>query len=105
MAKHIYQKGNGNIAYTLELDKAYQLEEVRLHLSAAGGANSFTVTLDSSAGEEYDVVFTGATTDMTAATDVLWQPTRPEWINAGDGLTFAWTNASSLQWGLEIIYR
>lgn len=103
MAKHIYQKGDGNIDYTLELDKAYQLEEVRLHLSAAGGANSFTVTLDSAAGTEYDTVLN--TQDMTAAADEHWQPTRPLWITAGDGLVFAWTNASGYAWGLEIIYR
>lgn len=93
----------GNIAYTLELEKSYQLEEVRLHLATAGGANSFTVTLDSAAGEEYDTVLN--TQDMSSATDEHWQPTRPSWIRAGDGLVFAWTNASGYQWGLEIVYR
>ena len=98
-----YVMGTGNISYTLDPGRPAQLEEVRLHLSAAGGANSFTVTLDSAQGSEYDVVLN--TQDMTSATDEIYQPTRPEPLVDGDKLVFAWTNASTKTYGLEIIWQ
>ena len=98
---HIYQKGNGNIAYTLELEKSFRLEEVRLHLSAAV-AQTFTVTINSAQGSEYNAVLNSQ--DMTSATDEIFIPTRPEDIAAGDKLAFALTNTAEA-WGLEIIYR
>jgi hypothetical protein len=103
MALHIFQKGTGNIAYTTAIEGAFQLEEVRLHLDAAGGSNSFTVSIDSAKGSEYNAVLN--TQDMTSATDEIYQPTRPAYINAEDQLYFAWTNAGPANWGLEIIYQ
>ena len=98
---HIFQDGSANIHYEFAPGRAFQLVEVRLHLSAAGGANSFTTTLQSQAGPEHNIVVN--TQDMTSESDELFQPTRPVPFIKNDSLLFEWTNASSLRWGLEII--
>jgi hypothetical protein len=81
------------------------LAEVRLHLSAAGGAGNFTITLGSakSPNGEYDCVLSGTPVDMTAVTDKVLQPYNI--IGPRDRLTLAWANASGRTWGLELIFR
>ena len=83
---------------------AWQLIEVRLHLSAVGGAaENFTVTLDSSADAVYDVVlFTQA---MAAITDLVWQPTRPIVLTHLAELDFAYANSNTRTYGLEVIWQ
>jgi hypothetical protein len=103
MAYHLYEAGTMDVDYTTSVERDFQLEEVRLHLGSAGGANSFTVTIDSAQGDDYDIVVN--TQDMSAATDEHYQPTRPLWIRNGDQIRCEWTNGSHVQYGLEIIYR
>jgi hypothetical protein len=85
---------------SIEPDKFGQLHEVRLHLSAAGGAGNLTVTLDANAGAAYDTVL--LTQDMTLVTDLLWQPTLPIPYDKGDKIAIAWANGSSRTYGLEV---
>ena len=98
--------GTAAIASTLTPTSDFRLKEVRLHLSAAGGAVgvvNFTITLDSALGAAYDVVL--KTVDMTAVVDYHWQPELPlEFVN-GDALVFAYANGSSRTYGLEVIYE
>jgi hypothetical protein len=104
MAYHVYAEGTGNIATTLAPGREYQLEEVRVHLASVGSANDFTVTLQSAEGTtEYDIVL--FTQDMSSVTDVQYLPTRPLYFRDGDVLSFAWTNGSNIQYGLEIVYN
>lgn len=102
MYQHVYETGSGVLNYTLDPEAAGQIEEVRLHLSAAGGAGSFTVTLESGKSSEYNIVFN--TQDMSSAADEHWQPTRPAQFFNGDKFVFAWPNAGSKTWGLEVIF-
>ena len=76
------------------------LVEVRLHLSAASGVQSFTVTIGSNDGVEYDAVI--SSTAMNGLTDKYLT----DWniIRAKDHITFALANALALTWGLEMIY-
>jgi hypothetical protein len=76
------------------------LVEVRLHLSAASGVQSFTVTVGSNDGTEYDAVL--SSTAMNGLTDKYLT----DWniIRAKDHITFALANALALTWGLEMIY-
>ena len=97
---HIYVKGNGNIAYILDLEKSFRLEEVRLHLTAYV-AQTFTATVNSAMGSEYNTVLNSQS--MSAKTDHDFLPTRPIHIAAGDKISFAMTNTAET-WGLEIIY-
>lgn len=90
------------LAATLDPKRAFQLESIALHLSAAGGAGNFTATLDAQAGTEYDVNI--ITNDMTADIDVLFVPDRPLYFDSGDKIVFAWANAGGKTYGLEVKY-
>jgi len=103
MALHLYETGNGALSYTTDIDRAWQLEEVRIHLSANGGAGTFTVTIDSAQGEAYDLEL--ATNDMSADDDYQYQPTRPMFMAPGDQVKVTYPNAQTKTYGLEIIYR
>jgi len=94
--------GAAAIAFSLIPGVAFQVEEVRIHLSAAGGAGDLTISLDALTGADYDAVF--LTQDMTLVIDLVWQPVRPHNFVAGDGLAIAWANAGTKTYGLEVIW-
>jgi len=95
--------GAGNIAKTITFTGPALVTDVRLHLSAAGGANNLTVTLDSARGPVYDVVF--VTQDMTSQTDCVFRYNPPLDMRTDDKIIFAWTNGSSRTYGLEVLGR
>jgi len=95
--------GSSNISSTLTPETAWQFEEVRVHLSAVGAANDFTLTIDNAKGAAYDILI--LTQDMTSITDLVWQAERPMEFASGDKLVAAWTNGSSRTYGLEIIWK
>ena len=99
------QRKTGAVALsdTINPDKAFQLEEVRIHLSAAGGAGNLTVKLDANAGAAYDAVL--LTQDMTLVTDLLWQPEKPIPCDKGDKIVIAWDNTNGRTYGLETKFR
>ncbi len=104
---HRFFKGNGPMSVTIEDftehgSSEVRVAEVRLHLSAAGGAGNFTITIDSAAGVEYDSILN--TQDMTAAQDEIYAPDNPPRLRAVDGLRMEWANAGAKVWGLEVIY-
>ena len=102
MLKRFYY-GSGAIAIEHQFDRNVQIEEVRLHLSAVGGGGTATISLVSDYSVNHNIVF--KTQDMTSAADLHWQPTRPIFISKDDELSVAFANASSLQWGVEILYN
>jgi len=95
--------GAGVVAYTLAPGTAWQLESIRVHLSAAGGAGNLTATLDNGAGAAYDYVI--LTQDMTALTDLIWNPERPMEFSGTTELDIAWANANSRTYGIEVIWK
>lgn len=108
---HRFYKGNGPLSVLID-DLAkdgqgdIQLAEVRLHLSAAGGAVgtvTFTISVDSGEGVEYNAVL--SSTDMTALTDKVYAPDRWPFLRVKDHLQFTYANGSNRVWGLEVIYR
>jgi hypothetical protein len=95
--------GSSNISVSLASTYSWSLEEVRLHLTTGvGTANNFTVTINSSAGSALDTLLLSQ--DMTSVQDVYWIPERKPHFAPGDRLNFAWTNASSGGYGLEVIF-
>ena len=104
MLKRVVERVTGAVAIakTIAPGKPWQLEEMRIHLSAVGGAGNLTATMDAEGGVAYDNVL--HTVDMSAQTDVTWQPTRPRLFAKGDELDFAWPNAGGKTYGMEIIY-
>lgn len=108
MSQHLFFHGNEDVTVLLDTftdddPRDIELEEVRVHLSAAGGANSLTIAIDNPEHPECNTVLKSQ--DMTAITDLMYQPTKPHVLRATDNLKFAWTNASHREWGMEVIYR
>lgn len=91
------------IATTLAPAQSFRLVEVRVHLSAAGGAGDLTATVDAAAGAAYDINL--LTQDMTALTDLIWQPDKPLQFESGDEIDFAWANGAGRTYGLTIIWE
>jgi hypothetical protein len=91
--------GAAAIAASLDPTRNFQLAEMRIHLSAAGGAGSLTMTLNSISGAEYDVKL--LTLDMTSVVDYVWQPSNPLYFEQGDTIDVAWANANNRTYGLE----
>lgn len=104
MNKRVFRAtGAAAISETLAPTTAFQIEEIRLHLSAAGATpENLTVTLDSDAAAAYDARF--LTQDMNAIQDVVWQPTRPLVFSNGDEIDIAYANTDTRTWGLEIYW-
>ena len=95
--------GAAAIATTVAPGVPWQLESVRVHLSAAGGAGDLTITVDHSAGANYDTLL--LTQDMTAVTSLIWTPDRPIEFLAEDEVDIAWANANTRTYGLEIVFK
>lgn len=91
------------IATTLAPGRSFQLLEVRIHLSAAGGAGDFTAKVDSITSAAYDLNFIKQ--DMTAVIDFVWQPDHPMQFETGDEIDFEWANGAGRTYGLEIKYN
>lgn len=95
--------GNAAVAAVVAPAIAFELKCVRIHLSAAGGAGNLTITIDSSAGAAYDTVV--LTQDMTAITDLVWQPNRPiECTYPGTHIDIVWANAANRDYGITVNY-
>ena len=105
MANTRFHRATGAVAIasTLAPGVAWQLESIRIHLSAAGGAGNFTATLDHGIGAVYDVVI--LTQDMTAVTNYIWTAERPLEFDASVEVDFAWANAGTKTYGLEVIWK
>ena len=105
MMKHVSTSGAAAINYSFVPTKPVYVKEVRLHMSAAGGAaENFTITLDSALGALFDVVF--HTVAMAAVSDVVWVPSgnQQSFLGKGDKLVIAYANTNSRNYGLEIVY-
>ena len=105
MATTRFHRATGGVAIasTLAPGTAWQLESIRVHLSAVGGAGDLTATLDHGTHAVYDVVI--ATQDMTAVTDYVWHCERPMEFDADTELDIAYANANTRTYGLEIIWK
>lgn len=99
-----YDTGAAALAETLAPNTAFELIEVRIHLSGVGVAGSLTVTSDSSLGSAYDVV--NYSVDLSGDADICYTFGHKEkMFAAGDELDFAWANSGEVTWGLEVIYK
>lgn len=94
--------GAAALALTVAPGKPWVLLEMRIHLSAVGGSGNLTATMDAGAAAAYDTVL--FTQDMSAIADKHWQPTRPIPFSATDELDFAWANAGTKTYGIEVVY-
>ena len=80
-----------------------QIEEMRIHLSAASATTEdLTVTLVSAAGAVYNVLLFSQ--DMDTVQDLHWQPTRPINTFRGDQVQVEWGNTNGRVYGLELVW-
>lgn len=95
--------GNGALATTLAPGTDFKVFSIKLHLSAVGGSGNFTVTADAIGGGAYDVVYISK--DMTSISDYVSLDIEvPFQCVAGDEIDFAWANANSRTYGLEVLW-
>jgi hypothetical protein len=97
-----YVSGSSAVASTLAPAAAWQLKELRIHLSDAGGAGDLTLTVDCGEGVAYDTVIFKQ--NMTSVEDQVWQPANQMDFEADDELDIAWANASNRTWGITVIW-
>ncbi len=95
---------NGVIDHNIEPGVPWQLESVRVHLSAGGSDNDLTITVDAgaSAATEYNLLL--ASQNMNGVTDYLYQPQRPIPLNPDDGITIGYLNGNTRTIGIETYY-
>lgn len=98
-------RATGSSAVSLQVAPgiAWELCELRIHLSAAGGAGNLTATVDAGAGAAYDAVI--LTQDMTSIADLVYAPDVPIQFDSGDKLDIAWANSGGKTYGIEAKYK
>ena len=96
--------GAAAISITVSPGEPWELEGIKVHLSAAGAAGNLTVTVDSAHGSAYNtVLFTQAMVGLTDV-DKRWNPTQ-KFISKNDKVVIAYTNTGSKTWGIEVTYK
>lgn len=97
--------GTETVKIAIAPKKAFQFLGFRLNLSAApGGADVFSIQLDSAKGAAYDVVI--YSNDLDGETDVDYiYPNREVPFEEGDILRIAWPNLGNRTFGLEVFTR
>ena len=95
--------GAAAVAMTVAPGAAWQLESVRVHLSAGGAATDLTITVDAGAGAVYDVVL--ATQAMNGVTDYFYKPDFPIPFGALDEIDIAYANGGGATYGIEVYYQ
>jgi len=104
MRRHSRATGAAAIDFTVAPITQFQLNEVRVHLSAGGAATNLTITLVAAASEgtEYDQVL--LTQAMGAVTDVILLPAQPHDFVAGDAIVVEYANGGAVTYGLDVIW-
>ena len=94
--------GAAAVSITVNPTTDFFLEEVRIHLSAAGTAGNLTIVQDAGAGPAFDTTL--LTQDMTAVVDYPWVPVRHFHFEDDDNILITWANASNRTYGIQILY-
>jgi hypothetical protein len=84
----------------------FQIMEVRLTLSAAGGAaEAYYIKIDHEEGAAWDAILDSIADTTSTVSDIwkAWEERR--YCNDGDIIYFEYANTNSRTWGIEIIYR
>ena len=84
---------------------AFQLVEVRLHLSAAPttASQNVDITLDSGNSADFDVLV--RTKDIVGETSWDWSPDAQLRYTEDDALVLSWANTDGKTYGLEVRYK
>jgi hypothetical protein len=104
-----YLTGSLAMNELLDRSKDIYIKEVRLHLNSPATQETFSVTIDSGKGTEFDAKLFSY--DMSedldgnpgTVTDVIWRPSSLVRVDNEDTVTFTWTNTDGATWGLTVI--
>lgn len=91
---------------TLAPGHAFEFGGFKLTLNAAGGTagENMTITVDAGANEDYDYQLYSQ--DMETVRYLNWNiQDNPEPFEKNDELDFAWPNANTREYGLEVYWR
>jgi len=104
MDQHKTTTGAAAISWDFDPEQNCYVQEIRLHLTAAGAAGDLVISHDSAKGTNFDVVH--RTVDMTLVESLVWRPEgKGIYVAMGDKVNFAWANASTRTYGLEVLYK
>lgn len=91
--------------------EGFKLLYVRAHFREGSGTADLALSVDSVAGEEWDVKLyvaksrgLGADLNLVITKEEISDPS-PWAFQAGDGLRVQWTNPGGVKWGVEIGYE
>jgi hypothetical protein len=101
MTQRYHYTDSNAIVLTCDPGTTFQLEEITLHLSAAGG-NQENLTIDIVYKEGAEYTWRAVTQDMAAVQNYQYLPTRPLELWAGDSILIQYANSNSRTWGLMI---
>jgi hypothetical protein len=94
-------------ASTGAFTQAFELDNITLHLSAAGTtAENFTVTLDAVTDAAYDTVLVTQDLSTDSVVDLVLTPEKdglPKLYAVGDAIDVAWPNTETRTYGLRIV--
>lgn len=104
-----YLSGSSALNEVLDKDLDIDIKEVRLHLDSAATQETFSISVDSGKGTEYDVVLFSY--DMSydidgnagVVTDLVWRPTNSIIVDNEDTISLSWANTDGATWGLSVI--
>lgn len=82
---------------------AWQVHELRMHMTTAAEASTFIAAINSSGGVSHDLELVRE--NMNAVKDLYYQPTRPIRMSVGDSLEVDWIDATTHKWGLEVVFE
>jgi len=102
MRRHSRATGAVAIAHTLAPTTQFQLNEVRVHLSAGGAATNLTITLVSSVAVAYNQVL--LTQAMAGVSDIILLPAQPHDFVAGDAIVVEYANGGGATYGVDVIW-
>lgn len=90
---------------------AFKLLYLRVHFAGAASTADLVISLDSSAGEEFDVQLfavkargVGADCNLVLTAAERIDPS-PWAFQSGDALRITWANPGGVTWGLELGYQ
>jgi hypothetical protein len=99
-------------ASTGAFSQPFELDNITLHLSAAGTtAENFTVTLNAADGSAYDTLLFSLDLSTDSVTDLVLRPGDgnnqndglPRLFASGDSIDVAWPNTETRTYGLRIV--
>jgi hypothetical protein len=98
--------GPVNESLVTDIGKTHQLASVTFKVDVAPTTpEDFTITLESAAGDVYDVPLYILDLSIIGVTSIVWQPDQPLYLVGGDAISVTWTNTDDRQWGLGITLK